>query len=285
MALTVSVVIPHFNTPDMVGNCIRSILNVERNNVKDFEVVVVDDGSTKENVEKLRSVIESFDNQLNLSLVEHDKNLFYSEACNTGYLCSDDSSKYVMFLNSDTILIAPFIQTLKEAFGVDQRIAVVGALLYYQNMTIQHAGVVLDDNGFHHNAYKMELPKETIPRLRNFYVGVTGAYQVLRRKHIEDLLLDSGKLFNTDYIGAYEDVDLCLRVWETGYRVYLDPRLQAIHMEGKTRGVTNSDKIEKAPYLYFMEKITVKKLHDRLTQEFIDNLTAKVVKARSDHKL
>jgi hypothetical protein len=56
-------------------------------------------------------------------------------------------------------------------------------------------------------------------------------------------------------------------------------------MEGKTRGVTNSDKIEKAPYLYFMEKITVKKLHDRLTQEFIDNLTAKVVKARSDHKL
>lgn len=284
--MLVSIIIPHFNTPEMVGNCIRSILSVERINTSTFEVVVVDDGSTEENLVKLREIINSFEDQLNLELVEHDKNYFYSQACNTGLEEADEDSKYILFLNSDIVMTAPFIQTIREAFGVDQRIAVVGALLFYQDAsTIQHAGVVLEQNGFHHNAYKMTLPKDTIPRLRNFYVGVTGAYLVVRRKHLEDLLLDNGQLFDTNFVGAYEDVDLCLRVWDKGYRVYLDPRLQAIHGEGLTRGVSNNDKLEKAPYLYFMEKITVKKLQDKITQDYVDGLSTKLTKARKDHKL
>lgn len=73
---TVSVVIPTYNRAHLLGRAIQSVLN---QTYHDFEIIVVDDGST-DNTEK---VVKSF-NDPRIHYIRHDQNRGGSAARNTG---------------------------------------------------------------------------------------------------------------------------------------------------------------------------------------------------------
>ena len=105
-----SIIIPHFNRPDLIMNGINSFKNL-----KDKEIIIVDAMSSDENIEKLQSNLKLIDSQQNINLILSHERLNLSSARNKGlslakgkwvYFIDDDDEardKFIKFLNKDKL--------------------------------------------------------------------------------------------------------------------------------------------------------------------------------------
>ncbi|MBR8108219.1 glycosyltransferase [Burkholderia cenocepacia] len=115
-------------------------------------------------------------------------------------------------------------------------IGAVGAKLLYADGFIQHAGVVIGIGGFAGHAHK--LYPSTHPgyagraMLTQNFSAVTGACLVMRR----DVFQAVGGFDEENLPVAFNDVDLCLRVREAGYRILWTPYAVLYHYESYSRG-------------------------------------------------
>ena len=110
----VSIVIPMYNSAPFVGETITSALN---QTFGDFELIIVDDGSSDGSVDVCRQFAV---NDSRISLVRHDVNLGCSAARNTGL--KHASGKYIYFLDSDDLMTPKMLEILyknAEKFEVD----------------------------------------------------------------------------------------------------------------------------------------------------------------------
>ena len=113
-------------------------------------------------------------------------------------------------------------------------------LYYYDNNTIQHAGVVLGLGGVAGHSHKY-FPKGSLgyfSRLKIIqnYVAVTGACIVVRRSLYEEV----GGLDEENLSVAFNDVDFCLKLQAKGYRNLWTPYVELYHHESKSRGSENT---------------------------------------------
>jgi glycosyltransferase involved in cell wall biosynthesis len=106
MAPRISVVIPAFNRQKAVGRAIESVLG---QTCQDFEIVVVDDGSTDATV----SAVAAFDDP-RINLIRHDRNRGGSAARNTGIRAG--VAPYVAFLDSDDEWLPTKLERQLEVF-------------------------------------------------------------------------------------------------------------------------------------------------------------------------
>ena len=89
--MKVSVVIPTYNRPQLVGNAIQSVLD---QTFDDFEIIVVDDGIER----RAKDVVSRF-NDDRIRYIEHQVNMGCSAAKNTG--ARESKGKYIAFLDDD----------------------------------------------------------------------------------------------------------------------------------------------------------------------------------------
>ena len=82
----VSIVIPHWNNVDVISECLNSILLTD---FSDFEIIVVDNASTDNSVEWIKS------NYPSVKIIENDKNYGYAGGCNIG--ADHSSGEYLIF--------------------------------------------------------------------------------------------------------------------------------------------------------------------------------------------
>ena len=138
----------------------------------------------------------------------------------------------LVFLNDDVTPLRPDWLEVMAAHLERPEIGVVGGRLLYPSGAMQHAGVVLGMGGGagHPGSgvfsadlmYYLQLPRDVS--------AVTGACLGIRK----DLFQELGG-FDESFPVNYNDVDLCLRVREHGYRVLVDPRVELTHLESATR--------------------------------------------------
>ena len=116
---------------------------------------------------------------------------------------------------------------------------IVGAQLWYENLTIQHAGVAIGYRGvaghcFAHMPYSAPGYEGRIQSVCD-YSAVTAACMMM-----ETALFDRVGGFDERYRVALNDVDLCLRVRALGYRVVYTPYAKLFHYESVSRGDDNA---------------------------------------------
>jgi len=90
---TVSVIIPTYNRAHLIGRAIKSVLN---QTYQDFELIIIDDGSTDDTEDIIRQFQEK---DKRIKYVKHDKNKGGSAARNTGIKAA--KGEYIAFLDSD----------------------------------------------------------------------------------------------------------------------------------------------------------------------------------------
>jgi GT2 family glycosyltransferase len=219
----VSIIIPHKDHPDLLQKCIQSIKS--RTSSRNYELIIVDNGSTspqaQEYLSRLPYRVISYNFPFNFSRMN---NLAARE-------CKGD---YLLLLNDDTEVISPNWLTAMLGYAQLPQIGAVGAKLYYPDGSIQHAGVVLGMRGIAgHWLYRLPGSSRgyfnSLHVVRNFS-AVTAACLLLRREVFESI-----RGFDEALAVSYNDVDLCLRIREAGYRIVWVPEAELYHCEFATR--------------------------------------------------
>jgi O-antigen biosynthesis protein len=196
----------------------------QRTRYRSVELVVVDhigsEGSTLERLlERTACVRVPFEGTLNFSLM----NNLGAEAA---------GSEFLVFLDDGVTPIDPEWLDVMVAHLSRREIGVVGGQLLYPSGAIQHAGVAVGlHGGAGHpgrGAFRVELMNYV--QLPRDVSAVTGACLGIRRSVFKSL---GG--FNPSFPVNYYDVDFCLRVRESGYRVLVDPRVKLTHVECAAR--------------------------------------------------
>ncbi len=223
----VTIVIPVFNRLDLTKQCLEALRRTTPSGL--YDLVVVDNASTDGTADYLRRERAAG----RLRAVINETNLGFGRACNRA--ASLARGEYVLFLNNDTIPLPGWLEPLIATAG-DPSVGVVGSRLLYPNGTLQHAGIALP-NGIPIHVYRAQ-PGDFEPALvKRDYPAVTGASMLFRRDLLERL-----EGFDELYEMYVEDVDLCLRVWDAGFRVVYEPASALVHLESASiRDVARRD--------------------------------------------
>lgn len=223
----VSIIIPNKNSPQLLENCISSILN--KTVYTNYEIIVVDNQST--NSETL-DFYEKLAERLDVKIIPFSESFNYSRANNIG--AENASGEILLFLNNDIeIMKSDWLEELVRWAEIPE-VGVVGAKLLYPDGKIQHAGIVIGMLGHANHIYYGSKNHETslfgsLNWYRN-YMAVTGACMMMRRSVFEEI---GG--FDENYLLAFSDVEICLRIIEHGYRIVYTPFAELLHYEGKSR--------------------------------------------------
>lgn len=232
MSVQISIVVPVHNRAALTRNCLDAIL---ADPPAGCEVVVVDDASTDSTAELLASYGGTIQ-PLGLAA-----NLGYAGACNEGAAAASGES--LLFLNNDTEPQQGWLAALADYAQKHSEAAVVGAKLLYPTGAVQHAGVVIGQDGYPHNLYA-GLPAEhpAVNRSRRLQ-AVTGACMLVERGAFEAV---GG--FDTGFANSLEDVDLCLRIGAAGGEVHYCHEAVVTHLESASRG--REDRFARSVGLY-----------------------------------
>jgi glycosyltransferase involved in cell wall biosynthesis len=164
----------------------------------------------------------------------NQENIGFARACNQGAAAS--RGRYVLFLNNDTEPFENWLAPLVETLETQPRAGAVGSKLLYPDGTVQHAGMVIKpflpgELIRWDHLYRRCRPDATVVNRTREFQAVTGAALLMPRD-----LFDAIGGFDEGYVNGWEDVDLCLRVRETGRRVFYEPRSVLLHHESMTPG-------------------------------------------------
>jgi hypothetical protein len=141
-----------------------------------------------------------------------------------------------VFLNNDTVPRRGWLEALVEHAERHPVAGVVGSKLVYPNDTVQHAGVVICQDGNPRHLYA-GFPAEhpAVNRTRRFQ-AVTAGCALVRRRAFEQ-----ARGFDTVFRNCLEDADLCLRLGELGWEVWYCHASVLVHLESVSRGRRSRD--------------------------------------------
>jgi len=222
----VSIILCAWNELSYLYNCIEGIKKKTKN--VDYEIIVIDNGSNPQ-VPKSSDYV----------LLRNEKNFGFGFSNNYGARYS--IGEYVLFLNTDTYPINKnWLKNMISLYESRSDIGIVGAKLLFENNTIQHAGVKVRgknsrDLSSIHLYHRYNKYDENVCYDRQVE-SITGACMLIRRD-----IFFKALCFDTQYKLAYcEDVDLCLKINELGYKVFYCSDAELYHYVSRTaRNIDN----------------------------------------------
>lgn len=217
----VSIVIPTYNRLELTRQVLGAIQ--AHTSTLPYEVIVVDNASSDETPAFLQREHQAG----RLRAILNAENAGFGHACNQGARAA--TGEYVVLLNSDTVPLPGWLDGLVAAADADDSVGIVGSRLLFPDGTIQHAGIDFHLRGIPSHTFK-DQPRDHAPALKaRDCPAVTAACLLVRRSAFTEI----GE-FDSRFWMYCEDVDLCLRMWEAGYRVRYQPDSVVIHFEGSS---------------------------------------------------
>lgn len=234
----VSIIIPTKNGADYVRRCVGSIL--ETSTYRNYEILILDNNSDSPDAFACFDELRRRDGRVRIIRAEFPFN--WSKVNNFGVRHA--RGEVFIFLNNDTYVISPdWIERLSEN-ALRPDVGAVGALLLYEDGTIQHAGVVVGMNHWADHVFKAMQPEHyghgfVSPMVSRDVLAVTGACMAISR---EAYYAVGG--FNEDFIVCGSDVEICVKLYKKGRPSLYDANVRLCHYESKTRDAADIPKID-----------------------------------------
>ncbi|MDL2325197.1 glycosyltransferase family 2 protein [Ruminococcaceae bacterium OttesenSCG-928-A16] len=227
----VSIIIPSFEHVEDLRTCLTSIY--QKTTYPNFEVVVVENNSKKEETFAYYKQAQAEYPNCRVVTYVPPAGFNFSAICNFGR--AQAKGQYLLFLNNDVEVITPdWIEQMLQLCQLPG-VGITGAMLYYPDDTVQHAGVIVGLGGYAGHSHKYAVRGRSGYMFRQACVqelsAVTGACLMAKAT-----LFDEIDGFDEAFTVAYNDVDFCLRARATGLSVVFTPYAELYHHESKSRG-------------------------------------------------
>ncbi len=238
-----SIIIVNWNTRDLLTQCLESIFKRVRG--VDFEVLVVDNGSTDGSGSKAKKAVPS------IRFIESEKNVGFAKAANQGILKT--SEKYVLLLNPDTQVKDEAIERLVTFMDTHLEAGIAGAQLLNSDGSKQNSIAnfpSLATELFNKSLLRRLFPKKFPGKEKNYpepveVDSVIGACMMVRRD-----ALDQIGLLDENYFLFLEETDWCYRMRKAGWKIYHVPQAEIYHFQGKSAEIEK----KKARVEYFRSR-------------------------------
>jgi len=186
---------------EMLRACVESI---RKQSVAMREIIIFDNGSAQAvRVEGAR-------------VIRSEKNIGFAAGVNEAYRQS--AAEYIALVNNDVVLDCQWLAVTKQILDLDQKVAAVQTIIRRDERTIDGAGIDVSDGTFRQVGYGLPIGAA----LPNAW-GVSATVALYRRTALGD------RIFDPRFFAYYEDVELCARLHDAGWRTVVVPVVKATH--------------------------------------------------------
>jgi GT2 family glycosyltransferase len=225
----VSIIIPTRDGLDTLKRAVDSVLSKTKYN--NFEILIIDNQSKKR---ETLNYLRKLNTHIQVKVLSYDAPFNYSAINN--YAVEHANGSIITLLNNDVEVISPNWLHEMVSHSLRQDIGCVGAMLYYPDNRIQHAGVILGLGGCAGHSHKFYRRGDKGYQSRLFctqnYSAVTAACLT-----VEKSIFKKVNGLNEKHLSiAFNDVDFCLKVQAAGYRNLWTPWAELYHFESVSRG-------------------------------------------------
>jgi GT2 family glycosyltransferase len=231
----VSILIPTTAKLQLIEPCLTALF--EKTTYRDYEVLVALNEKHYA-IQERREFLDAISAAGPLRLLTYSDRPFNFAWVNNW--ASAHAAGSVLCLMNDDVRVetADWLEALVARLCLEG-VGIVGPMMCYPNDTIQHGGVILGLHGVADHAHR------SLPRGEAGYFGrasldqdlscVTAGCMVIRRE-----MLDAVGGFDERFEVAFNDVDLCIRVRQAGWRIMWTPAAMLYHHESASLGRHNS---------------------------------------------
>lgn len=240
-----SIIILNYNSGKYLSACLKSLQDSITS--YPFEVIVVDNKSSDDSAK-----LSPKNFKLNLKIINNKKNSGFSAGNNIGVKKTNPKSKYVLFLNPDTVVNKNTIQKIADYIDKNPQVdAATCKVILAKTGLIQpecHRGFPTPFRAFTYfsGLYKL------FPRSKLFggyflshlnlskthqIEACVGAFIILKRS-----VGDTIGWWNESYFFYGEDLDLCYKLFKNNFKLFYYPHCSIIHFQGISSGIKNQSK-------------------------------------------
>ncbi len=226
----VSILIPFKDQVETTRRCVECILAATQ--YENYEIVLIDNWSTNPLTGDWLGSLAGNDR---IRVVRVEEKFNYSRINNLAAQTLD--SDYLLFMNNDIFVEQPdWLRIMVDEALADPKVGMVGVKLIYPNQTVQHGGVVLGVGGVADHTFRYAPKDQPGYCFRAICAqdmsAATAACLLCRTDAFREVgMFDAEKLTI-----AFNDVDLCLKIGQAGYRIIYTPAVIAEHHESLSRG-------------------------------------------------
>ncbi len=228
-----SLIMPTYNGYEITKQAIDSIL--DKSTYQNFEILLVDNNSDDETA---LAYFDEINKHEKVSVLRYPHPFNYSAINN--FAAKQAKGEIIGLINNDVEVINPEWLSEMVSHALREDVGCVGAMLYFENDTIQHAGVIIGIGGVggHSHKYFQRGDYGYFSRLKvvQNLSAVTAACLLVRK----DIFEQVNGLNEKDLTVAFNDVDFCLKVQAAGYRNLWTPYAELYHYESISRGAEDN---------------------------------------------
>jgi N-acetylglucosaminyl-diphospho-decaprenol L-rhamnosyltransferase len=231
MSVNLSVIIVSWNCKRELLDCVQSLTN--QNSHDALEIIIVDNASTDGSVEAVQVCFPT------VSIIQTGANLGFAQAANRGLATAQ--GEYVLFLNPDTLVQAWSLGPALQVLHHWPTIGIVGVQLLNSDGSVQPScgqflsvSALIKEKLRHFSGHRSQNGENEDNHLWSSTTivepdWITGAFLLCRRTIIQEV---GG--FDEEYFLYAEDMDLCYRVRQRGYKIVYFPEVGVTHLGNRS---------------------------------------------------
>lgn len=218
----ISIIVVNWNGRNYLGECLDSLRN---QTFVDFEVILVDNGSTDGSIEYLQSHFLGF-----VRVLRNGKNLGFARGNNQGIKIAN--GKYIVLLNNDAKADRHWAEELVKAAEEDRRAGMLASKIYLQGgqKIIDNVGHLIYRDGLNRGRGRLEVDHGQFDQ-KEEVLFPSGCAALYRREMLEEI-----GLFDEDFFAYGDDTDLGLKGRLAGWKCIYVPGAVVFHRYSQSSG-------------------------------------------------